>query len=85
MPTTILGYFLFFIGSIVCLLGELRFMVVVYRHSSPWFLCCLFVPFVWLGYFLLHFNKTWRPVMLSTVGLLIAALGCGAAVFGFSK
>jgi hypothetical protein len=82
---TILGYFLFLIGGIACLFGELRFMVVVYRHSSMWFLCCLFIPFVWLAYFLLHFANTWRPVMFSTVGLLVALLGCGAAAFDFSQ
>jgi hypothetical protein len=75
-PMTLLGYILLWSGFMIALFGEARFLVVAYHRSMVWYFGCLFVPFADLTFFLLNFRKTWRPVMLSTIGLVIAAIGC---------
>jgi len=80
---TLLGYILVGIGGIVGLIGDLKFLVVAYRRSLFWFFGSLFLPLVGLIFFLLNVKETWRPVMLSTIGFLIAAMGCWAGGFDF--
>jgi hypothetical protein len=72
---TILGYILLAVGCIVGLIGDVRFLVIAYRHSATWFILCLFIPLVGLLFFLLHVKETWRPVVLSTIGLTVAIAG----------
>jgi hypothetical protein len=80
----VLGDILIWVGLIVALVGELRFLVVAYHRSLVWYFGCLFVPFAGLSFFL-NFRRTWRPMMLSTVGYLIAVLGCCASGIDFLR
>jgi hypothetical protein len=80
-PMTILGSIFLWIGLMIWLFGEVRFLVVAYHSSMVWYFGCLFVPLAGLAFFLFNFKKTWRPMMLSTVGFLIAVVGCWAGGF----
>ena len=72
---TIFGYILFWFGMIIWLVGDLKFLAVVFRYSLVWFFKCLFVPFIDLIYFLLNVKRTWKPMLVATVGCLMAAVG----------
>ena len=78
-----LGCFLFGLGCLAGLVGEVRFLVVTYRHGLVWFFTCLLLPFVSLLFFLLHLRETWRPVLLSTAGFIVASIGYGVGDFEF--
>ena len=80
---TVLAYILFGLGCLAGLVGDVRFLVVAYRHGLVWFFTCLFIPFVGLLFFLLHMKETWRPVLLSTVGFVVAAVGYDIGGFDF--
>ncbi|MBI3417648.1 MAG: hypothetical protein HY043_20340 [Verrucomicrobia bacterium] len=80
---TLLGYILFGLGCLAGLVGDVQFLVVAYRHGLTWFFTCLFLPFVGLLFFLLHVRETWRPVLLSTVGFVVASTGYVIGGFGF--
>jgi len=80
---TVLGYILFGLGFLAGLVGDVRFLVIIYRHGLVWFFACLFIPFVGLVFFLLHVKETWRPVLLSTIGLIVASIGYIVGGFDF--
>jgi hypothetical protein len=77
------GYILFVIGLLIGLLGDVRFLVVVYRHGLGWFFGCLFVPVLGWLFFLLHARETWRPLALSMTGLVVAGVGYHIGGFDF--
>ena len=72
----VFGFILILVGCAVGLVGELRFLVITYRHGWAWFFTCLFIPFVGWMFFLFYTRASWRPVVLSTGGFLVAGLGC---------
>ena len=76
---TPLGDAFLVIGAIICLYGQVRFLVVAYNRNLWWFFGCLFVPFVDWIFLLLNFKTTIRPFVISLVGLIIACLGAGMA------
>ena len=80
---TILAYSLFGLGCLVWLVGEVLFLTVTYRHGWIWLLTCLFIPFVSLIFFLMHLKETWRPVAISTAGVVMAWIGYRAGGFDF--
>jgi hypothetical protein len=80
---TTLGYVLFGLGCIAGIVGDVQFLAVAFRHSLVWFFLCLFIPFVGLIFFLLNVRETWRPVLLSTAGLIVAGAGYWIAGFDF--
>jgi hypothetical protein len=80
---TVLAYFLFVLGCIVELAGDVRFMVITYRHGLGWFFTCLFLPIVGWIFFLLYFKEAWRPVLLSTAGFVVACVGYSIGHFDF--
>jgi FtsH-binding integral membrane protein len=74
-----LGYALLNLGVIVCLYGEVRFLVVAYKRNLWWFFGCLFVPLVSWIFFFLNLKATIRPFALSLLGLIVAVLGAWMA------
>jgi hypothetical protein len=80
---TVLGYILVGLGCLAALVGELRFLVITYRHGLLWFFSCLLLPIVGWIFFLAHFREAWRPVVLSTAGMLVAFIGCRIGGFDF--
>jgi hypothetical protein len=72
---TFLGDALLFLGVIVCLYGEVRFLVVPYNRNLWWFFGCLFVPPVAWIFFFLNLKATIRPFAISIGGLIMAGLG----------
>ena len=73
---TALAYILLILGLVTWLYGEIQFLVIAYRHGVGWFLACLFLPFVGWVFFLFYTKETWRPMLLSLAGFLLAGLGC---------
>ena len=73
---SLLGNIIIWVGCIIYLVGEAKFMVVAYRRSLPWFFGYLFIPLVGLLFFLLNIRKTWQSVVLQIVGLVIVVAGC---------
>ena len=82
---TTAGYILFWLGMIVGLVGDLMFLAVVFRKSLLWFFGCLLVPLVGLIYFLFNTKQTWKPVLISYAGLLIAGIGYWLGGFSFLR
>jgi len=78
---TILGGILFTAGLVIGLAGDVRFMVLTYRHGLGWFFTCLFLPLVSWVFFAFHFKEAWRPCLASVCGFLLA--GTGYALGGF--
>jgi hypothetical protein len=73
------GYAILVIGGIVCLYGQVRFLVVAYNRNLWWFFGCLFVPFVDWIFLFLNLKATIRPFAISIVGLIMACLGAWIA------
>ena len=73
------GYAILVIGGIVCLYGQVRFLVVAYNRNLWWFFGCLFVPFVDLIFLFRNFKAAIKPFALALLGLIMAALGAGMA------
>ena len=71
---TVIGYILFGLGCIVGLVGNVRFLVITYRHGLVWFFTCLFIPIVGWIFFLTYFKEAWRPVLLSAAGFVLAGI-----------
>ena len=67
------------LGVIVCLYGQVRFLVVAYNRNLWWFFGCLFVPLVDWIFFFLNLKATIKPFALSLLGLLLAGLGAWMA------
>jgi hypothetical protein len=80
---TILGYILFGLGCIAGLIGDVRFLVLTYRHGVGWFLTCLIFPIIGWVFFLLHAKDVWQPVVLSIAGFIVAGIGYSIAEFEF--
>jgi hypothetical protein len=70
-----LGYILFWLGMAAWVAGSLMFLAVAFRYSIAWFFGCLFVPFADVAYFLLYPKQTWKPLLIGTVGMLVAGIG----------
>lgn len=83
-PVTVFAYILFGLGCLASLLGDIRFLVIAYRHSVLWLIACLLVPFAALVFFLLNAKETWKPVLLAIAGLIVAAVGYSIGGFHFS-
>ncbi len=79
----IIGGILFALGCLAGLAGDIRFLVVTYRHGLPWFFTCLFLPVVGWIFFLLHAKESWRPVALSLAGFVVAGIGYWIGGFSF--
>lgn len=77
------GYILFALGCLAGLAGDIRFMVITYRHGLGWFLACLFVPLVSWIFFLSFPKETWKPVVLSLAGFVLAGFGYWLGGFNF--
>jgi hypothetical protein len=76
---TVLGDVVLLLGAIVCLYGQVRFLVVAYNRSLWWFFGCLFVPLVDWIFFFLNLKTTIRPFTISIAGLIVAAIGAWLA------
>jgi len=68
---------------IIGIAGNVMFLAIVFRHSLAWFLGCLFIPFIDLIYLVLNFKKTWKPMLISIFGLLVAGVGYSVGGFHF--
>jgi len=79
----VLAYILLILGLALGVIGDVKFLVIAYRHGVGWFLACLLVPFVGWVFFLLFTRETWRPMVLSWAGFLIAGTGYAAGHFRF--
>jgi hypothetical protein len=80
---TVIGGILFAIGCLAGLAGDVRFLVVAYRHGLGWFFACLFLPLVGWVFFLLHAKETWRPAVVSAAGCMVVAFGYWLGGFDF--
>jgi hypothetical protein len=74
----LLGEILLWVGCLICLFGEVKFLAVAYRRGLPWFFGCLFIPLAGLAFCFFNFRRTWKPAALSSIGFLIAVAGCRA-------
>ena len=79
----IIGSILFGLGLITWFAGEVTLLAIAYRQSLPWFLGCLFVPFVSWVFFLLNVKQAWKPVVMATSGFIVTALGYWAGGLQF--
>ena len=69
------GYILLWVGLMTFVVGDIMFLTVAYRRSLWWFFGCLFIPIVWIIFFLMNLKATLKPTCLSLLGLLLAVLG----------
>lgn len=82
---TAIAYILFLLGMLLWAGGNLMFLAVVFRHSAGWFFGCLMLPIVDLFYFLFFAKRTWKPMLISAAGCLLAGIGCWLGGFGFPR
>ena len=80
---TALGYTLFWLGGVIGLYGDFLFLAVASRQGKVCLCSCLLVPPVAVAFFFTHAKLTWRPVLLSVAGFVLAAAGCWAGGFDF--
>lgn len=80
---TLLAYILFGLGCLAGLAGDLRILVVAYRHGFGWLFACLFLPFAAWVFFVFHVKEAWRPAALSLGGFIVAGLGYWIGGFDF--
>ena len=59
------------IGVLLALIGNLWIVVLAFRAGLLWGLGCLFVPPVGLVYCALNFRKTWKPLVVAIIGLVM--------------
>ena len=71
----VLGYILFYVGCLVGLGGYGMLLAAARKQGWALFWGCLFLPLVWLVLFLQDPKETWKPVVVSLVGLMLAAGG----------
>jgi hypothetical protein len=71
----VFGSILCALGLLVWLFGEVRLLALAYRQSLAWFFGCLFIPFVSWVFFLLNVKQAWKPVVMATVGAVVAGVG----------
>ena len=70
------GYIFIIIGTITCLIGEIRMLVLAYRRGFIWLLSCLLcAPFCWLALLAVDFKSTVKPFALAVLGLIVAWAG----------
>lgn len=79
------GSILFLVGMVAWLAGEVRLLAIAYRQGLLWFLGCLFVPFVGWVFFLLNVKQAWKPVVIATVGFVLAGVGYWAGGLDFLR
>jgi hypothetical protein len=79
----VLGSIMFALGCLIGLAGDIRFMVVTYRHGFGWLFTCLFLPLVGWIFFLFFTKESWKPVTLSLAGFVIAGIGYWLGGFQF--
>jgi hypothetical protein len=72
---SVIGYILFWTGTIAWTIGNLMFLAVIFRYSTVWFFGCLWVPLADWIYFLLYMKQTWKPMLISFLGFLSALIG----------
>jgi hypothetical protein len=82
---TAFGIILFGLGLLLGIFGQVRLLVMAYRHSLAWFFGCLLVPFAIFIFFLLNVKQTWRPLVLATFGFVVTGIGYWAAGFQFLR
>lgn len=73
----ILGIILLAIGFIISGGAGIWFLVVAFRESVLWGLCCLFIPFASLFFLIVHWSEAKRPFfwsLLSIVPLVAGAM-----------
>ena len=66
-------------GLLVWFVATIWFLVIAFTDSVVWGLLVLFVPFTGFVFMVMHWSKTWRPVLASVAGVLIMAFSAGSA------
>lgn len=76
----LIGIILFVIGIIISAFAGIWFLVVAFKESVIWGLCCLFLPFASLIFLFVHWSEAKRPFLWSL--LAIIPLVAGAMLMG---
>lgn len=57
--------------------GYVMFLVAAKEVSLSWFFACLFLGCIaWPFFCIAHFSRAWKPLAISFVGNILAAIGC---------
>ncbi len=62
-------------GIIVAIVATVWFLVIAFKESILWGLGCLLVPIVGIVFFFLNIKRTWKPVALHALGILMLLPG----------
>ena len=68
------GMIIFIIGAIISVIGGIWFLVAAFRQTIWWGLGCIFIPFVWLIFLILHWGDAKKPFFVSLLGGVIIAV-----------
>lgn len=63
------------VGYIMAFVGHIMLLAAAYRLSIGWFFACFFLPFATFIIFLSHMHDTWKPMLLSYGGFMLAIIG----------
>jgi hypothetical protein len=70
-----IGLLIMLAGVVLVLYGGLMFLVAAFRESVWWGLACLFLPFVWFFFLIVHWTKARGPFFLQLLGLAAILAG----------
>jgi hypothetical protein len=71
----VVGMILIALGVIVSFVGFIRLLVVTFQESILWGLGCLFVPFVWVIFLIMHWDKAGKPFLIELAGVVTMIVG----------
>ncbi len=74
-----LGYLIALAGLLVGMVGELRLMVLAYRHGAGWLFGCMAFPPLWLLLVICHFATMRCPLITTLLGIAGFVIGCELA------
>jgi hypothetical protein len=66
---------LFYLGSVVALVGAIWLLVVAFKESVWWGLGSIFIPFVSLVFVIMHWQVSKKPFLIQVAGVVLCVVG----------
>ena len=70
----ILGIIFMVLGLIIGLIGGIWLLVLAFKESVLWGLCCLLVPFASIVFIIMHWSDAYKPFLVSLAASAVYGL-----------
>lgn len=77
-----LGTILMIVGYILAGICGIWLLVVAFKESIGWGICCLLIPFASLVFVITHWPIAKKPFLYSLVGAVVAGIGAALTAAG---